>query len=411
VPTSNSPAPASTKVGLKLVVMLGSLTAFGPMTIDLYLPALPRMTEELGTTESRLQLTLTACLIGLAVGQVIIGPISDAVGRRKPLLVGMAIYTVASIACAVSPNVELLIAARVVQALAAAAGQVTARAIIRDLVSGAEIARLLSLLMLVTGVAPILAPVVGGQLLRFGSWRLMFVVLAIFGAVLFFAVWRMLPDTLAVERRRQGSIRDTLGAYGRVARDRYFLGYALATAIGFAAMFAYLSGSSFVYQDVFDISPQWYGVLFGLNGLGLVIVSQINGRLVRRFDPHVLLDTGQVIGLCTAVVMLLSAITGIGGTAGVLVPLFLTIASRTLVMPNATALGLTRYPDAAGTASAMQGTLQFVIASAVGPLVTMFGVTSAVPMCAVMVGCLVLSLLVRIALTRNAEQERATSPS
>ncbi|NYH88185.1 Bcr/CflA family multidrug efflux MFS transporter [Actinopolymorpha rutila] len=394
-----------------LIVLLGGLTALGPMTIDLYLPALPHMTRELHSSQTLLQLTLTAALVGLAVGQAVVGPLSDAVGRRRPLLVGLGTYAVASVVCAVAPTVELLVTGRLVQALGGAAGIVIARAIVRDLVSGREIARLFSLLLLVTGLAPILAPVVGGQLLRLGSWRMLFGVLTAFGVVLFVGVLLELRESLPAERRRQGGARDAANSYLRLVRDRSFLGYALAGGFGFAGMFAYISGSPFVYQGVFGISPQFYGVLFGLNGLGLMAFSQTNGRLVRRVDPRRLLAIGQFTSLAGAALLVLAAATSVGGVVGVLLPLFVAVASLGMVGPNAMALGLAQHPDMAGTASALIGTLQFVVGALAGPLVTAVQVRSALPMAMVVAGCVVLGILARVILTRDDRSEESEKVS
>jgi MFS transporter, DHA1 family, multidrug resistance protein len=383
------------------VIILGALTATAPMTLDLYLPALPQMRGDLGTTESRLQLTLTAALLGIALGQAIIGPISDSIGRRKPLLVGTAVYAIASVAAALAPNVELLIGARVLQAMAGAAGIVVARAVVRDTVSGAEIARLLSMLMLVTGLAPILAPVVGGQLLQITNWRALFVVLAVFGAGLFVIVAGWLPDSLPVERRRPTGLKEIARGYRYVASNKAFLGYALALAIGFASIFAYISGSPFVFQGAYELSPQAYGLLFGINGVGLMIVSQIGGRIVRRFGSRTLLTAGQVLAFASAGLLLVASITGFGGFLGVVIPLFGCVAVMPIVGANATALALQQYPDAAGTASALLGTLQFVVAGLVGPLVTLFDVRSALPMAGVMFVCFGLGLVARFALTKQ----------
>ncbi|MFD2078677.1 MFS transporter, DHA1 family, bicyclomycin/chloramphenicol resistance protein [Actinopolymorpha cephalotaxi] len=406
-PVARPPEATRRRIAPTLIILLGGLTALGPMTIDLYLPALPHMTRELHTSQTLLQLTLTAALVGLAAGQAVVGPLSDAVGRRRPLLVGLGTYAVASVVCAVAPTIEVLVAGRVVQALGGAAGIVIARAIVRDLVSGREIARLFSLLLLVTGLAPILAPVVGGQLLRLGSWRMLFGVLTAFGVVLLLGVVFGLRETLPAERRRQGGARDAAHSYLRLARDRSFLGYALAGGLGFAGMFAYISGSPFVYQEVFGISPQFYGVLFGLNGLGLMAFSQANGRLVRRVDPRRLLVIGQFTSLAGAVLLVLAAATSFGGVVGVLLPLFVAVASLGMVGPNAMALGLSQHPEMAGTASALIGTLQFVVGALAGPLVTAVQVRSALPMATVVAGCVVLGILARVILTRPEESERA----
>lgn len=397
--TTETPAPPRTRIGVALVFLLGSLTAFPPLTIDLYLPALPQMTGDLHTNEPTLQLTLTACLIGLAVGQAILGPVSDSLGRRRPLLAGVAVYALASAACALAPNVGILVGARFVQAVAGAAGVVIARAIVRDLVAGAEIARVLSTLLLVTGLAPILAPFLGSQLIRITDWRGLFWVLTGIGAVLFAATARWLRETLPPERRRAGGLAQTGRAYAALAGDRTFMGYALASGLAFAALFAYISGSPFVYQDVFGLSPQLFGVLFGVNSLGLILLAQVNGRIVGRFGPRRMLFIGLSFGLAGGVLLILAATTMALGVPGVLVALFLSVASLGMVMPNATALGLSSHPDMAGTASAMMGTLQFGIGAVIGPLTTSAGVTSAVPMAVVIASCLAVAIATVLGLT------------
>lgn len=323
------------------------------------------------------------------------------------MVIGLGCYAAASVACALAPTVEVLIGGRVLQALSGAAGLVVARAVVRDLVSGREIARLLSALMLVTGAAPILAPVFGSQLLRLTGWRGLFVVLAIFGALLALAVLRLLPESLPTERRRSHGVVGSLRTYGMLLRDRVFLGYALTGAIGFGSMFAYISGSPFVFQEVYDVSPQVYGLLFGLNGVFLVISSQANGFLVRRHDPRRILAIGQLIGVVGTVALLGVALFVPIGTAGVvaiMAGLLLAVGSRGMVMPNATALSLAGHPDAAGSASALMGTLQFAIGAALGPLVTIGTVHSAVPMAVVMLVALLVSIAATYVLARPVER-------
>lgn len=388
--------------------MLGAITALGPLTIDFYLPALPQMTRDLASSESMVQLTLTASVLGLAIGQALLGPTSDVLGRRTPLLAGLALYALASAACALAPNVGILVAARFVQALAGAAGQVVARAIVRDLVSGREIARLLSLLMLVTGAAPILAPVLGGQMVGLMGWRGIFWLLAVFGVALGVVVAVVLPETLAAHNRRQGGPVAAVHAYVMLLKDRAFVGYALVGGIGFAAMFAYLSGSSFVYQQVFGVSPQWFGVLFGMNGLALVACSQLNRPLVRRFPVRAVLTAGQTVGLVGGLLLLVVAAFPFFGLPGVVVALILAVGSRGLVMPNCTALCLNRHPDAAGSASALMGTMQFGIGAAMGPLVTLNEVQSAMPMAIVMTAAMLGAFGAAFLIARPAER-RATA--
>ncbi len=346
----------------QLVFILGALSAFGPLSIDMYLPALPSLSRDFGTGASQAQLTLSACLLGLALGQVIAGPLSDELGRRRPLLVGLAAYALASLLCVVAPSVYVLVALRFIQGLAGAAGIVIARAIVRDLHSGVAAARFFSLLMLVNGLAPILAPIFGGLLLRFTSWRGVFIVLAIIGTLLLLA-------------------------------NRPFMGYALSCGLAFAAMFAYISGSPFVLQEIYGLSPQLFSVIFGTNALGLVTASQINGRLVGRVPPVRLLVAG-LIATATGGVALLSVVTIGGiGLVGILPSLFVVVSSLGFVMPNATALALSDHPRIAGSASALLGVLQYAVGATVAPLVGAFGTATALPM-AIVIGTLGCSALV-----------------
>ncbi len=380
---------------VQLVFILGALTAFGPFSIDMYLPALPSLSRDFGTGAAQTQLTLSACLLGLALGQVIAGPISDALGRRRPLLVGLAAYALASLLCVVAPSVYALVALRFIQGFAGAAGIVIARAIVRDLHSGVAAARFFSLLMLVNGLAPILAPIFGGLLLRYTSWRGIFIVLAIIGALLLLATATGLGETLPPDRRQSGGVRATITTFRQLLADRSYMGYALSCGLAFAAMFAYISGSPFVLQDIYGISPQLFSVIFGMNALGLVIAGQVNGRLVGRVAPARLLVVG-LIANATGGMALLSVVTigGMGamgavGLVGILPSLFVVVASLGFVLPNATALALQDHPHIAGSASALLGVLQFSIGAAAAPLVGAFGARTALPMSVVIatLGC------------------------
>lgn len=364
----------------RLFVLLGGLTAFGPLSIDMYLPALPAISRDLVASESLIQLTLTACLIGLALGQLLAGPMSDTLGRRRPLLVGVAIYVLASLLCALAPSAILLVLFRLIQGLAGAAGIVIARAVVRDMYSGVPAARYFSRLILVMGVAPILAPVLGGQVLRISSWHGIFLVLALVTALLLVSALVWLPETLPTHLRRAGSLRDTGRRFGIIARDTRFIGYALSAGLAFGAMFAYISGSPFVLQGIYHVSPQTFSLIFGLNALGFVVTSQINGSLVSRIAPSRLL-MGGLIGTAAGGLILLGVILVGGlGLAAVLLPLFVLVSSIGFVVPNATALALSRHAEAAGTGSALLGVLQSGIAAFGAPLVGLAGITSAVPM-------------------------------
>src|SRR5438132_14221830 len=367
----------------RLFVLLGGLTAFGPLSIDMYLPGLPAIATDLGASESMIQLTLTACLIGLALGQVVAGPVSDALGRRRPLLVGVAGYAIASLLCALAPSAPALVGLRLLQGLTGAAGIVIARAIVRDMYSGSAAARYFSRLILIMGLAPILAPVLGGQVLRFTSWHGIFVVLAGISLLLLVGAAAGLPETLPVARRREGSLVDTGRTFRTLAKDSLFVGYALSGGLGFGAMFAYIAGSPFVLQGIYHVSPQTFGLIFGANALGFVITSQVNGSLVSRVPPERLLLGGLIVG-ATGVLSLL-AVVAIGGVVlGSVGPRrFVLETSSGFVVPNAIALASSRHPEAAGTGSALLGVVQSGVGGISGPLVGLAGNSSALPMATV----------------------------
>jgi MFS transporter, DHA1 family, multidrug resistance protein len=373
-------APAS-RLGRRasLVLVLGALSAFGPLSIDMYLPGLPSLGRSLDAPAWAVQLTLTACLAGLALGQVLAGPLSDRFGRRRPLLAGVALYAVASLLCAAAPSVAVLVGLRFAQGAAGAAGIVIARAIVRDMHSGAAAARFFSLLMLVNGLAPILAPVIGGQVLGVTTWRGVFVLLAAIGVLLLAATAAAMPETLPPESRHPGGIADTVRTFGSLLADRAFLGYALACGLAFGAMFAYISGSPFVIQDIYGASPQLYSVMFATNALGLVLASQANRALLRRLEPRAILRSALSVQALAGVALLVVVAAG-GGVWGIVPLLFVVVASLGLVFPNATALALADHPHVAGSASGLLGVLQFIVGAATAPLVGAGGTATALPM-------------------------------
>lgn len=368
---------------LRYVLVLGGLTAFAPLSVDMYLPALPGMASELHTTDTALQVTLTTFVVGLALGQLIAGPLSDAFGRRKPLMVGLVVYALSSVLCAVSPSAGTLIAARALEALGAATGIVIARAVVRDLFSGVAMTRFFSMLMLVSGLGPVLAPVVGAQLLRLTPWRGVFVVLAVAGVVLLIAVSVALPEPLPRDRRRPARLGLTLRTYGELLADRSFLGYALTTALLFAALFSYVSASSFVFQGVYGLSPQEFGFVFGANGLGIVLAGQLNARLVGRFAERRLLAVSLTVATLAGLGVLLAAVFRLPLPA-LLVPLVFLVSMMGMVSPNGASLALAGQPHRAGSASALMGMLQFLIGGLATPLVGLGGESTAVPMGVVM---------------------------
>lgn len=370
--------PAGRRISLLVTLILGSLTATPPLAMDMYLPALPEVTRSLGAPAATVQLTLTACLAGMALGQIVVGPMSDKWGRRRPLLAGLAVYVVATALCAVAPNVELLVAFRLVQGLAGAAGIVIARAVVRDLYDGVAMARFFSTLMLISGVAPVVAPLIGGQILRVTDWRGVFVVLVVVGVVLGVVVWARLPETLPVEERHAGGVGDTLRAMRGLLADRAFTGYMLAGGFAFASLFAYVAASPFVMQEIYGASAQTFSLLFGLNSIGLVVVGQINGKvLVGRVRLDRVLGLGLVVVIAAATVLLLMSL-GVFGEVGlgpVAAALFVLMSAMGLSLPNTQALALMRVKKSAGSASALLGTSSFLIGAVASPLVGIAGRT------------------------------------
>jgi DHA1 family bicyclomycin/chloramphenicol resistance-like MFS transporter len=385
--------------GVGLLVLLGLLTAIGPVSLDMYLPAFPAMADDLGASQSQVQLSLTTCLIGLAAGQLVTGPLSDRWGRRRPVLIGLGAYALLALACAVAPNAGLLAAVRFAQGFAGGTGVVVARAIVRDRYAGRAAAKYFSRLSLVFGIAPVAAPSVGGLVLRFGSWRAVFVCLAVIGLLLAAAVAWRLPETLPVERRSTGGLAGTVRAMGSLLTDRVYLGYVLTQGLAFAALFAYISGSSFAFQDVFGVSGGAFGLIFGVNALALVAAGQANARLLDRFTPRVLLLTALLVGAGAAVGVLAGAAAN--SVWPVAVALFVFVGTIGMVTPNSTALALDRHATHAGTAAALLGALQSVIGALAAPLVGLGGEGSALPMAAVLAGAAGLSLVAALTLARS----------
>jgi MFS transporter, DHA1 family, multidrug resistance protein len=361
------------------VVVLGGLTMFGPLSLDLYLPALPQLADDLNASASAAQLSITACLVGLAVGQLFAGPLSDRLGRKRPLIIGLVAYLLASIACALAPSVTVLIVLRLIQGLGGAAGIVISRAIARDLYSGSALMIFFSRLLLIAGLAPVLAPILGGQLSLIMSWRGIFGVLAGFGAVLLLAGWFGLKETLPPERRIVGGFRRTVQGYNTLLHDRFFVGCALSSGLAGATMFAYIAGSTFVLQRIYGMSPQGFSFVFGGISLGLVAAAQIGARIALVWPLTRVLGLGLMINLFGATALLVTVITGL--PMGVLIgALVVMVCAVGLIFPTANALAMADYPDLAGTASSLQGLSQFVFGAVAAPLVGIAGEHTAVPL-------------------------------
>ncbi len=405
-PRSALVQPSSLPSQRTLILLVGALSAFGPLSIDMYLPGLPELRADFGVSASLTQLTLSACLLGLASGQLLAGPMSDAFGRRRPLMLGVGLYAVASLLCAAAPTIEALIAFRFIQGFAGAAGIVIARSVVRDLYSGAAAARFFSLLLLVSGLAPILAPLLGGQLLRAVSWRGVFVALALIGTALLIATATFLNETHPRERRQPAGARPILRTFRRLATDRSFVGYALSGGLASAALFSYIAGSAFVLQDIYGVSPQTYSFIFASIAAGYVTCGQINGRLVGRVAPRTLLRfglCGMASGSIAFLLMVLIGGSGGVGLIGIVPALVVLVGSLGFILPNSTALALTDHPHTAGSASALIGLLQYAIGATAAPLVGIAGEDTAVPMAIVVATAATTALLTFLLLTRDRD--------
>lgn len=389
----------------RLVVLLGALSTFGPLSMDMYLPGLPAMARDLSAPAWAAQLTITTSMLGLAGGQLVAGPISDVLGRRRPLLAGLAAYMATSVLCALAPNVWMLLVLRLAQGCAGAAGIVIARAVVRDLHEGVEAARVFAMLMLVGGLAPILAPILGGQLLHVTDWRGIFVVLGAIGAALLIAAWWLLAETLEKRDRHGGGLVATVHVFGGLVRDRHFMGYVLSAGLTFAAMATYISGSPFVLQDIHGVSPQVFSLLFAVNAGGIMLGSQLSRKLVVRHGPRRLLDAGMAQGALGGAGVLVSVVAGLG-LGGLLPSLFVMVSSIGLVLPNAAALALADHPRTAGSASALLGLAQFAIGALAAPLAGVAGSHTALPMAIVMAVLPAAGLACLFVLTRAPTRNR-----
>jgi DHA1 family bicyclomycin/chloramphenicol resistance-like MFS transporter len=362
-----------------LAVMLGLLTIFGPISMDLYLPVLPTLTIELESATSTAQLTVTACLLGLAIGQLIAGPLSDRFGRRRPLLAGVVAYVVTSALCALSPTIETLILARFVQGLAGAVGIVIAQAAGRDLYSGTRLVRYYGQLTVLGGLAAIIGPVIGGQLASVTDWRGLFLFLAAVGVAILVASTLVFRETLPREHRLTGELTHMAHDFRRLLADRVFLGAVLVTGFTNAAIFAYLSGATYVLQGIYRLSPQEYSFAFGLNSLGFMVFGYIGGRFSERWSEKGTLVTGLVMcavgagGLLATATLHLPLIAIIGS-------LFTMVSGVAVTSPPATSLALANYPDIAGTASSLLGLARFGFGGLAAPLVGLGGADNAVPL-------------------------------
>ncbi|SFI97780.1 MULTISPECIES: multidrug effflux MFS transporter [unclassified Pseudomonas] len=391
-------------MNLRTILILGALSAFGPLAVDFYLPGFPAIALAFGTDEKHVQLTLASYFLGLSIGQLAYGPVADRFGRRIPLLFGASLFTLASLACAFAPNLEWLIGARFVQALGGCAGMVIARAIVSDRCDAVQSAKVFSQLMLVMGLAPILAPMLGGLLVNLYGWQSIFISLTAFSALASIAVALGLPESMPATHPRQ-PLSGALTQYRRLLGDRIFLGHTLTGGIAMAGMFSYIAGSPFVFINLYGVPPEHYGWLFGTNAAGFILVSQLNARLVGKKGPAFLLS--RVIWMYLAAALALLAIAGLRTEQlwPLLVPLFICIACLGSITPNASACAMNGQWARAGSASALLGCLQFSVAAASAALVGVLHDGTALPMALVISSCGALAVMLAM-LTRRLQHKR-----
>lgn len=371
---------------LWMVLVLGALASFGPLSLDMYLPALPDLAGDLNTSTSLAQMSLTACMLGMSIGQLIAGAASDVRGRRTPLLIGLVLYAASSILCMFAPSIGVLLGLRFLQGLAGAAGIVISRAIARDMYEGIELTKFFALLMLVNGAAPILAPIAGGQILQFTSWRGVFLVLCGIGVLMLLAAVWGLKETHPPERRSKGGLGNTLRTFRGLLTDRLFMGYALTQGLVFAGMFAYISGSPFVLQEIYSISPQMFSVCFAVNGLGVIIAGQVTGRLAGKVSDHRLVACGLAMASFGGLLLLIATLTG-AGLPAILIAFFFIVSSVGPVSVATSSLALQSQGKTAGSAAALLGLLSFIIGGLIAPLVGLGGSHTAVPL-GIVIACM-----------------------
>ncbi|GIH23681.1 Bcr/CflA family drug resistance efflux transporter [Acrocarpospora phusangensis] len=397
---------------LSLLPSLASLTASAPLAIDMYVPAFPDMVRTLETTGSGVQLSMTAFLAGLVLGQFLLGPVSDTLGRRRLLLGGTALFGLFSLLCAVAPTVQFLVGARFLQGAAGACGAVLARAVIVDWYRGPGVARYFSTLAIITGVAPVAAPLIGALVLLAAPWQAIFVVLALVGLAQFAAVWWRVPESLPPDRRNPGGLRDSFRAMGGLLRNRFFVGYAIALSCAAGGLFTYVSGSSFVFQIVYGMSPLGYGVVFAVNAISMTVAAGLFGALSRRVRLNTLLMTALSVSFLATLVHVAIDLTTGGNVAATWICLVLAISGLGMTFPAIMTIGQSVAGHSAGSASALLGGGQFLLGAVAAPIVGVFGVDSATPMAVIMLvafTCAVLALAVLARPWRGHGEHRVTA--
>lgn len=358
---------------IRIITVLGLLIALGPLTIDMYLPALPSIAGDLSVSSSVVQLTLTGTLAGLALGQLVVGSLSDSLGRRRPLMAGIVLHMVASLICLFAPNIVVLGLGRGLQGVGAAAASVVAIAVVGDLYTGTAAATVMSRLMLVLGVAPVIAPSLGAVVLLKASWHWVFAALVVLAGALLLMAALALPETLPVSHRRPLHVRNILATYGELLRDVRFVILVLVAALGMAGLFGYIAAAPFVLQGHYGLDQQTFALVFAAGAVALIGATQANVLLLKRFTPQTITVSALTVSAVTAAVFVALALGEVGGLWGFLVPIWLILAAMGLVIPNAPAVALSRHSDAAGTAAALLGAAQFGLGAAVAPLVGVLG--------------------------------------
>jgi MFS transporter, DHA1 family, multidrug resistance protein len=384
-----------------LILAFGFLSAMAPLSVDIYLPALPMLQRTFGADEARTLLTLSAFLIGFGAGQLFLGPLSDRFGRKRPLVAGLTLYLVASVGCALADSITAVIVWRFLQAVGGCAVPVMVQAMVRDLFDRDQGARIFSLNMLVMGVAPIAAPLIGGQVMLWFDWRGIFWVLAAFG-VLALACAVALPETLSKARRNQAHPVAMILGYGELFQSRRYVGFVFGLGFYYCALFGFIAGSPFVYIEHFGVSPQYYGFLFGVNIVGMMTGSFINARIVIRRGSDPQLRLGLAIGLAGAVLLAITGTAGIGGIAGIAVPSFIILSMLSMIGANATSGALALFPHRAGSAAALAGALQFGMGALAGAVIGWLADGTPGPMSLVMAGSVAIAILLNLALVRRA---------
>ena len=365
-----------------LIAFLGIMSAMAPLATDMYLPALPELSAEFSASTSATQLTLTMTLLGMAVGQIFLGPLSDMYGRKRPLFAGMVAFALVSAGCFYASSIEPFLALRFLQGFAGASGLVISRAIARDVAEGVELTRFMAILMLVNGLAPILAPVAGGQILAFSSWRIIFAVLAVIGVLL--AVWTLKTRETLAKEERQKNMAASFHAFPALLRDRYFFGHCLVQCFVFASFFSYIAGSSFVFQNIYGISAQGYSLIFGGIGTGLFLVGGLPARLAGHVKDVTMLKASLLVSLVGSSLLLAAFLTGFAPLALVIVLLFITIVPLSVMGTASFSLALSRQGRNAGAASALIGFFSMVLGGVMMPLVGIAGDHTAIPMAVLM---------------------------